>query len=53
MGSDRRETGLLLFGGSVLMPDGKDPLVREERGFVASSSSVVWQGTAEQPRDKG
>lgn len=35
------------------MPDGKDPLVREERGFVATSLSVVWQGNAEQPRDNG
>jgi hypothetical protein len=25
MGSDRRETGLLLFGGSALMPEGKVP----------------------------
>ena len=52
MGLDRRETGLLLFDGSVLMPEGKDPLVREERGFGATSLPVVWQGTAGQPRSK-
>ena len=44
MGLDRRETGLLLFDGSVLLPEGKDPLVREERGFAASSQPVVRQG---------
>ncbi len=50
MGLHRRETGVLLFGGSVLVPEGKEPLVREERGFVASSLPVVRQGTAGQPR---
>ncbi len=25
LGLDRRETGLLLFGGRVLVPEGKDP----------------------------
>jgi len=41
MGLDRRETGLLLFEGSALVPEGKEPLVREERGFMATSASVV------------
>ena len=53
MGLDRRETGLLLCAGIVLMPEGKEPLVREEQGFVAASRPVVWQGTAGQPRYKG
>ncbi len=53
MGLHRRETGVLLFGGSVLVLEGKDPLVREEQGFVATSLPVVWQGTAGQPRYNG
>jgi hypothetical protein len=32
---------VLLFGGSVLMSEGKVPLVREERGIVATSLPVV------------
>lgn len=35
------------------MPERKDPLVREERGFAATSLPVVRQGTAGQPRCKG
>lgn len=53
MGLHRRETGVLLFGGSALVLEGKDPLVREEQGFVATSLPVVWQGTAGQPRYNG
>lgn len=53
LGLHRRETGVLLFGGSALVPEEKVPLVREERGIGASSSSVVRQGIAEQPRSKG
>ncbi len=53
MGLHRRETGVLLFGGSVLVLEGKDPLVREEQGFAATSLPVVWQGTAGQPRCNG
>ena len=53
LGLDRRETGLLLFAGTALMPAGKVPSVREERGIGASSLSVVWQGIAEQPRASG
>jgi len=41
MGSLRCETVGLLLRGSALMPEGKDPLVREERGFVTSSLPVV------------
>jgi hypothetical protein len=41
MGLDRRETGWLLFGGLAMVSEGKEPLVREEQGFEASSSSVV------------
>ena len=33
--------------------EGKDPLVREEQGFAATSLPVVWQGTAGQPRCNG
>ena len=44
MGLDRRETGLLLFDGSAMVPEGKEPLVREERGPVASGLPVVRQG---------
>ena len=46
MGLDRRETGLLLRAGSVLMSDGKDLLVREEQRSVASGLPVVRQGIA-------
>ena len=53
MGLHRRETGVLLFGGSALVLEGKDPLVREEQGIAATSLSVVRSGTAEQPRCKG
>ena len=53
MGLQRRETVVLLFGESVLMPEGKEPLVREEQGFAASSRPVVRKGTAGQPRSKG
>ena len=35
------------------MPEGKDPLVREERGSGASSLTVVRQGIAVQPRAYG
>src|SRR6267143_939432 len=35
------------------LPEGKAPLVREERGIVASSLPVVRQGTAGQPRYRG
>lgn len=52
MGLDRRETGLLLFGGSALMSEGQVPLVREERGIVATSLPVVRPGIAGQPRYK-
>ena len=44
MGLHRRETGVLLFGGSALVLEGKDPLVREEQGSGASSRPVVRQG---------
>ena len=37
----------------VLVPDEKDPLVREEQEYAASSLSVVRQGIAEQPRGSG
>ena len=53
MGLHRRETGVLLCARGVLVSDGKEPLVREEQGFVAASRPVVWQGTAGQPRYKG
>ena len=53
LGLDRRETGLLLFAGSALVPEGKVPLVREERGIGASGLSVVRQGIAEQLRASG
>ena len=33
--------------------EGKDPLVREEQGFAATSLQVVWLGTAGQPRESG
>jgi hypothetical protein len=35
------------------MPEGKDPLVREEQGSAATSLPVVRQGRAGQPRCKG
>ena len=41
MGSLRRETVELLFRGSALVFEGKDPLVREEQRFVVSSLPVV------------
>lgn len=41
MGSLRRETVGVLFDGSASVPAGKDPLVREEQGFVATSLPVV------------
>ena len=53
LGSHRRETGVLLFGGSARVSDEKVPTVREERGIGASSPSVVRQGIAEQPRATG
>ena len=53
MGLDRRETGLLLTAGSVLVLEGKGPIVREERGLAATSLPVVRQGTAGQPRCNG
>jgi hypothetical protein len=31
----------LLFNGGALVPEGKEPLVREEQGFAASSRPVV------------
>ena len=46
MGLQRRETVVLLFGESALMPEGKGPLVREERGLAATSLPVVRKGTA-------
>ncbi len=46
MGLDRRETGLLLTAGCVLVLEGKGPIVREERGLAATSLPVVRQGTA-------
>ncbi len=46
MGLQRRETVVLLFGGSARMPEGKGPLVREERGLAASSLPVVREGIA-------
>ena len=52
LGLQRRETVVLLFGGSVLISEGKGPLVREERGLVATSLPVVRQGIAGQPRYK-
>lgn len=36
-----------------MVPEGKVPLVREERGAGASSLPVVWQGIAGQPRASG
>ena len=53
MGLHRRETGVLLFGGSAQVPEEKVPLVREEQGIVATSLPVVRQGIAGQPRGKG
>ena len=41
MGLDCCETGLLLCAGGVLVLEGRDPLVREERGFAATSLPVV------------
>ncbi len=35
------------------VPEGKGPLVREERGLAATSLPVVRQGIAGQPRCKG
>ena len=53
MGSLRRETVGLLFRGGASAPEGKDPLVREERGSAASSVPVVRPGIAGQPRRRG
>ena len=53
MGLHRRETGVLLSFGSVMVSEGQVPLVREEQGVAATSLPVVRKGTAGQPRRGG
>jgi hypothetical protein len=53
MGLHRRETGVLLSFGGVLISEGQVPLVREEQGVAAASLPVVRTGTAGQPRRGG